>query len=113
MSLCPVRFDAFFSRRQRNRPVTAHLQVFVQGLHRLVVEGVFCALFLLRPDHGFVRIGKTHAAEIRHRVRFEPDHIVEYPKAKILHDRADTVNIVIRTDNPDGPIFLEYPACSV
>jgi hypothetical protein len=41
-------------------------------------------------------------AEIRHRIRLAPDHVVEDPEAKVLHDRADTEDVVIGADDPNG-----------
>ena len=66
-----------------------------------MIERIFRAFFLLRPDHGFVRIGEPHAAEIWHGIVFDPYNIIQNPKSQVLHDRADTINIVIRPDDPD------------
>src|SRR5262249_34534318 len=41
---------------------------------------------------------------------FSPDHVVEDPEAEILHDRANTKNIVIGADNPDGGSRLHHAA---
>src|SRR6516165_5610869 len=55
-----------------------------------------------------MRVGESAPAEIRHRIRFAPDHVVENPKFEILHDRADAENIVIRADDPDGRRRLHH-----
>src|SRR5579863_6339087 len=47
-----------------------------------------------------MRIGKTPAAKIRHRVRFAPDDIVQNPEPEILQNRADAKNVVVAADDP-------------
>ncbi len=85
------------------RPVGAHLDVFVAGLQRFVIEGVALGAGVARrPDHRLVRVGEAAAAEIRHRVELAPDHVVEDPEAEILHDRADAEDVVVGADHPDG-----------
>lgn len=73
-----------------------------------MIERVLRAFFLLRPDHCFVRVGKTNTAEIWHGVVFDPQQVVENPKAEVLHDRADAVDIVIRADDPDRACVFQY-----
>ena len=51
-----------------------------------------------------MRIGETGAAKIGHGVGFAPDDVVEDPKAQILQNRADTVDIVIAADDPQSAI---------
>ena len=107
----PVMFDALFAPHKREfpmSPVGAHLQVFIQGFHGVMIERVLRAFFLLRPDHCFVRVGKTNTAEIGHGVVFDPQQVVENPKAEVLHDRADAVDIVIRADDPDRACVFQY-----
>ena len=58
-----------------------------------------------------MRIGKARPLEIRHRVRFAPDDIVQYPIARILHRSAHAENIVITADYPQRTIGLQYPPC--
>jgi hypothetical protein len=60
------------------------LQVIVQGFHRMMVERVFHAFFLLRPNDRLARVRESHAAKIRHRICLQPDDIVQNPKAQIL-----------------------------
>jgi hypothetical protein len=86
------------------------LQVVVEGFHGLVVEGVFCALCFLRPEQGFVGVGEAHAAKVGHRVVFDPDHIVENPKAEVLQDSPHAIDIVIRADDPQRAGVFQHPA---
>ena len=94
----------------RQHPVTAHLDPFVQRLQRFVVEGVFAAFFLACPDHCFMGVGKAFAAEIRHRVGFAPDNIVQQPEPRILHRGSDAENVVIRRDDPDRAMRFKQAA---
>ena len=59
-----------------------------------------------------MRVGESHPVEIRHRVGFDPNDVVENPKSKILHDCGDTVDIVIRPDDPDRARILEHALTS-
>ena len=70
-------------------PVAAHLEVVVEGLERVVVEGVARRLGLRRPDQGLVGVGEAPPAEVGHRVGLLPDDIVEDPEAEVLEDRSD------------------------
>ena len=100
--LAVAPFQPLLAGAERNEPVGAHLDVFVARFERLVIEriiafrGVAC-----RPDQGLVRIGEAAAAEIRHRVGFAPDDVVEDPEAEILEHRTDAENIVVGTDDPE------------
>ena len=91
-------------------PVRAHLHAFVQGLQRLVVEGVFRALIPAGPDQRFMRVGQPLAAEIRHRVRFAPDHVIQHPEAGILHRRPNAEDVVIAADHPDRAMRFQQSA---
>ena len=62
-----------------------------------------------RPDHRLVGVGETAAAEIRHRVGFAPDDVVEDPEAEILQDRADAEDVVVGADDHDGGVGLHQP----
>ena len=108
MQLDAVGAQAFAAHTQRHIPVTAHLQVFVDGFHGLVVECVFRALFFLRPDQRFMRVGEAHAAEVGHGVGFDPHHIVQDPETKVLQNRANPVDVVITADHPQGPGGFQY-----
>ena len=55
-------------------------------------------------------VGETPAAEIRHRIGFSPDHVIENPVAQVLQDGADAENIVIGADHPKRPIGLQGAA---
>jgi hypothetical protein len=59
-----------------------------------------------------VGIGEALAAEIRHRVRLQPDHVVLDPEAQILQDRADAEDVVIGADHPDRAVRLQDAAHS-
>ena len=95
---------------EREQPVAAHLHVVVQRLHRLVVEPVARIPPARRPDHRLVRVGEAPAAEIRHRIRLAPDHVVEDPEPQLLQDGADAENVVIGTDHPDRAVLAQQPA---
>ena len=58
-----------------------------------------------------MRVGKALAAEIRHRVRLAPNHIIQDPIARILQGCADSENIVIASNHPDRAIGLENASC--
>lgn len=45
---------------------------------------------------------ETAALEVRHRVDFAPDDIVEDPEVQILQHGADAEDVVIGADHPDG-----------
>ena len=95
---------------QRDQPVGAHLNVFVAGLERLVVERVVpLGGVARRPDQRLVRVGEAAAAKVRHRVGFAPDDVVEDPEAEVLEDRADAENVVIGTDDPQRRARLHHP----
>ena len=57
-----------------------------------------------------MRIGEAAAAEIRHRVGFAPDDVVEDPEAEVLKDRADAEDIVVGADHPQRRARLHHPA---
>ena len=93
----------------RQNPVRAHLHAFVQGLQGLIVEGVFRALIPAGPDQRLMRIGQAFAPEIRHRIGFAPNDIIQKPEALILKLRAHTEDVVVRADHPDRPVGLQKP----
>lgn len=103
-----VGLDALFARHERQSPIGAHLEIVVQRFRGLMIERVLRALFLLRPDEGFVRVGKTDAAKIRHRIIFDPQDVVENPEAQVLHDRADAIDVVIRADDPERACVFQH-----
>ena len=89
------------ARADRQRPVRAHLQIVIQRLHRLVIEGVaFCSRDFGRPDQRLMRIGEAPPAKIRHRIGLAPDHVVQNPEAQILQDRADAERCCDRSRSP-------------
>ena len=100
--LAVLALEALFAGAQRDQPVGAGLHVLVGGLQRFIVEGVTLGVLVARrPDHGLVRVGEPAAAEIRHRVGFAPDDVVQHPEAEVLHDGADAEDVVIGADHPD------------
>ncbi len=101
--LAVAAFEPFLAGAQRNEPIGAHLDVVIARFERLVIERIIVLGGVARgPDQGFVRIGEAAAAEIRHRVGFAPDDVVEDPEAEILEDRADAENVVIGADDPQA-----------
>ncbi len=105
-----VVLDPLGAAADRKHPVGAHLKVVVEGLHRAIVERVARLLVLRAPQQGFVRVGETRSAKVRHRVRLAPDDVVQDPELGILEERADTVDVVIAADYPDCAIVLEDAA---
>src|SRR5262249_61286131 len=86
----------FFSLSLISRPPISTLFPYttlfrsVASFEGLVVERVTLGVGLAcRPDQSLVCIGEPAAAEIRHRVRLAPDHVVEQPEAQILQDRSE------------------------
>ncbi len=93
---------------QRDQPVAAHLQIVVQRLHRSVVEAVAAVLLARRPDQRLVRVGEAAAAEVRHRVGFAPDHVVEDPESQVLQDGADAEDVVVAADHPQRAVLAQH-----
>jgi hypothetical protein len=93
--------QALGARADRKQPVGAHLQIVVQRLHRVVVEGVARLRSHRRPDQRLMRVGEAPAAKIRHGIGLAPDHVVEHPEAEILQGRADAEDVVIAADHPE------------
>ena len=109
--LAVAAFEPLLAGAQRNEPVGAHLDVVVARLERFVVERVVALGGVARrPDQGLMRIGEAAAAEIRHRVGFAPDDVVENPEAEILQQRADAENVVIGADHPQRRGRLHHAA---
>ena len=94
----------------REQPVGAHLQLVVQRLHRLVVEGVARLWPHRHPDQRLMRVGEAAPAEIRHGVGLAPHHVVQHPEAEILEDGADAEDVVIAADHPERAFRLEHAA---
>ena len=85
-------------------------QVLVAGLERLVIERIGLGVGApRRPDHRLVGVGEAAAAEIRHRIGFAPDDVVEDPEAEILENGADAEDVVIGADDDDGRGGLHHP----
>jgi len=105
-----IIFQALAAGAQRQRPVRTHLRIVIKDFHRFIVEGVFRGGALAGPDHRFMGVGETPSAEIRHRIGFAPDHVVENPVAQVLQDGADAEDIVIGADHPQRPVGLQGAA---
>ena len=104
--------------RSRSSPVqsgisqsASHLQIVVQRLHGGIVEAVAARLLARRPDQRLVRIGETAAPEIRHRVGFAPDHIIEDPESDILQAGPDTKDVVVAADDPERAVLAQEATC--
>ena len=111
---CALRPPSSFRRsgpeQIGKQPVGAHLQVVVQRLEALVVEGRARALVARRPDQRLVRVGEALAAEVRHRVHLAPDDVVLDPEAEVLQRGAEAEDVVIGADHPDGAVGLQDAA---
>src|SRR3982074_2957804 len=109
--LLVLALETLLAGAQRQGPVRAHLDILVAGLEGLVIEGVAARRGVAaRPDQCLVRVGEAAAAEIRHRVRLAPDHVVEDPEAEVLQDRADAEDVVVGADHPQRRAPLHPPA---
>ncbi len=111
MGLLAIDLETLRAAADRDHPVRAHLKLVVQHLHGVVVEGVFLlGLMLGAPEKRLMGVGEPLAAEIRHRVRFAPDDVVQHPVADVLHRGADPEDVVIGADHPDRAGVLEDAA---
>ncbi len=54
-----------------------------------------------------MRVGEPRAAEVRHRIRLDPNDVIEQPESEILQRRADPKNIVIGADDPQCAVGLQ------
>ena len=106
--LVPVHLQAFLAAAQGQAPVTAHLQIIIERLERLMVEGVARALGLLRPQQRLMRVCKAHAAKVWHRVGLHPHHIVQDPVLQILQHCAHAVNVVVAANHPKCAGVLQH-----
>ena len=106
-SLCILQ--PLTARAERQIPIRADLSILVACLQRVIMERVALRIRTARrPDHRFVRIREAAAAEIRHRIGFAPDNIVQEPEAEILHDRANAENIMVGADHPERRIRFHH-----
>jgi hypothetical protein len=110
--LFTVDLEAFFAGAERKVPIGAHLQIVVERFRGVVVECVFRAPDLLRPEQGLVGIGEAHTAKVGHGIIFDPRHIVEDPVVEVLQDLADAVDVVIRADDPQCAGVFQDPAAT-
>jgi hypothetical protein len=79
-----VLFQPLGAGADGKQPVGAHLKIVVQRLHRVVVEGVARSWAHRSPHQCLMCVGEAAPAEIRHRVRLAPDHVVQHPEAQVL-----------------------------
>ena len=106
-----LAFKTLATTAYGQHPVGTHLQIIIQGFHGAVIKGVARRVFIARrPDKRLMRVGKARAFEIRHRVGFAPDNIIQHPKTDILQGRSDAENIVIRANDPQRPRRLQHAA---
>ena len=52
-------------------------------------------------------IRETPTSEIRHRIGFDPNDVVEDPITEILQGRADTIDVVVAPDDPKRAVVLQ------
>ncbi len=103
--LQPLRAGA-----DRQKPIGTDLHVLVAGLQGLVIERIGLGFrSARRPDHRLVGVGEAAAAEVRHRIGFAPDDVVQDPEAEILQDGADAEDVVIGADHHDRGGGLHQP----
>src|SRR5262249_523920 len=106
-------FQALLTRAQGHSPIGTHLDIFVPAFDHFIVESVATRIGITRrPYQCLVRICEATPTKIRHRIGFSPDHVIEDPKAEILHYRADAENIMIGAYHPDGGGRLHDAAAS-
>ena len=75
----------------------------------MVIECVFRPLLLARPDQSLMGIAEAHTSKIRHRIGLYPDHIIQYPETKVLHQGTKTVDIMVGSNHPYCPCRLKKP----
>ena len=57
-----------------------------------------------------MRIAEPLTAEIRHRVGFAPDNVIEDPVPNVLKRITNTINVVVRTDHPNRTGVFKHTA---
>src|SRR5947199_10761931 len=100
-------FEPFGARAQRNEPVGPHLELFVEGLHGVIVEGVTRFGTRRGPDERLMGVGEAPTTEVRHRIELAPDDIVQDPEALVLEEGTYPEDIVVGADHPQAPARLE------
>jgi hypothetical protein len=110
MHLLSVAVLQALAARAERQPVGAHLQVFVEDLQGVVVEGGLASGRTSPPRswsrghsgngcRGNSASGSTSAR-----------HVVQDPEAEILQDRADAEDVVVGADHPDRAVRLQHAA---
>src|ERR1700704_468929 len=111
MNLAAAISQPLRSAAQRQIPIAPHLQFFVTGFQAAVIERVrLLVLSSFGPDQRLVRVTEARAAEVWHRVRLNPHHVIQYPVAQVLQDRSNAENVVVGADNPECTVWFEKPA---
>ncbi len=82
LAICAL--DTFFAQTNIDIPIRTHLLATVQLLHRFVIKRIFAGLARGCPNQCFVCICKACTAEIRHRICFHPNNIIQNPEPQIL-----------------------------
>ena len=59
-----------------------------------------------------MRVGEAPAAEVGHRIGLDPNDVVQDPKAEILQDLPDPVDVVVRADDPQRSVGFEQAAAA-
>ena len=82
----------------------------MKALSESVLERGPCALVAGRPDQRLMGVREARALEVRHRVRLEPDNVVQEPEAQVLKRRPQPEDVVIRADHPDRAVRFQDTA---
>jgi len=72
----------------------------------VIIELVACLRAFRRPDHRLVGVGEARP-EVRHRVGFQPDHVVQQPESQVLQRHAHAEDIVDSCRSPDRAIVFQ------
>ena len=111
LALCIAQ--ALAAGAERHQPVAAHLQIFVQPLHRVVIEGVA----RLRPLAAQIIVSwalvKRRPRKLGIGLDLTPDHVIQQPIIQILQDCAHAEDIVIAADHPDRAVILRIRRAAV
>src|SRR6185312_9155770 len=59
-----------------------------------------------------MRVGETLAVEIRHRIGFAPDDVIQNPIAEILQHGTDAEDIVVAANYPQTAIRFQHTLSS-
>ena len=105
-----LAFEPLAAAAKREQPVAAHLQLLVERLHALVIEGIARLPRARAPEQRLMRVCEAAAAEVRHRIGLAPNDVVQDPVAEVLQDRAHAIDVVIAADDPERAVgFQQTP----